>query len=105
MTEHCYVAYFDCLGFECILDATAHDRKRTWNALRDKSSERFPLNELLLRARLNTQRSPEVWSFWSEIDLATLRRYSIEMPQQFAVLIRENGTPLYQSGKQTQVIK
>lgn len=105
MTERCYVAYFDCLGFECILDATAHDRKKTWNALQNKTTARFPLNELIIRARLNSQRSPEIWSFWSEIELDTLKKYATEMPQQFAALIRENGNPLYQLEKQAQDIK
>lgn len=102
--SQCYVAYFDCLGFECILNATRHDKKKMWNALQDKPNERFPLNEMILRAKFNPQRSPEIWSFWSEIDLATLKEYAQEMPQQLADLIREKGTPLYTSPKQKQVI-
>lgn len=103
--EHCYVAYFDCLGFECILDATNHDKKKIWNALQDKPHGRFPLNEMILRAQLNPQRSPEIWSFWSELGIETLRQYAKDMPQEMADLIREKGTPLFTSPKQKQVIK
>lgn len=102
--SQCYVAYFDCLGFECILNATRHDKKAMWNALQDKSNERFPLPQMILRAQANPQRSPEIWSFWSEIDLATLKDYANEMPQELANLIREKGTPLFKTVKDKQVI-
>lgn len=105
--EHnqCYVAYFDCLGFECILNASKHEKKAMWNALKDKPAERFPLNEMMLRAKFNAQRSPEIWSFWSDIDLATLKEYAAEEPQQLANLIREKGTPLYTTHKERRVIE
>lgn len=99
-----YVAYFDCLGFECILDASQHDKKRTWNALQGKPNSRFPLPEMMLRAQLNPHRNPEIWSFWSELDLKTLQDCSREMPQQLADLIRKCGTPLFSRVKQKQVI-
>lgn len=102
--SQCYVAYFDRLGFECILNATRHDKKKMWNTLQDKPNERFPLNEMILRAKFNPQRSPEIWSFWSEIDLATLKEYAQECPQELANLIREKGTPLYKAVKDKQVI-
>lgn len=102
--SQCYVAYFDCLGFECILNATSHDKKKIWAALQDKSHERFPLNQMILRAQANPQRSPEIWSFWSEIDLATLKEYAQECPQELANLIREKGNPLYKAVKDKQVI-
>jgi hypothetical protein len=102
--SQCFVAYFDCLGFECILNASKHSRRATWNALQDKSNERFPLNEMILRAKYNPQRSPEIWSFWSTIDLDTLKEYAAKQPQQLANLIRERGTPLYTTLKQKQVI-
>lgn len=103
--SQCYVAYFDCLGFECILNATRHDKKKMWNSLQDKPSERFPLNEMILRAKYNPQRSPEIWSFWSTVDLATLKELAAEQPQMLADLIREKGTPLYTMPKEKQVIK
>lgn len=103
--NQCFVAYFDCLGFECILNASRHEKKAMWNALQDKSNERFPLNEMILRAKFNSQRSPEIWSFWSTIDLESLKAYAAEEPQQLANLIREKGTALYTTIKERQVIK
>ena len=105
MNSRCYVAYFDCLGFECILDASKHDKKKIWNALQDKPHERFPLNEMILRAQFNPQRSPEIWSFWSEVDIETLRQYAKDIPQELADSIRNCGTLLFTSPKQNQVIK
>lgn len=103
-TDTCYVAYFDCLGFECILNYTSHEKKRTWSALQDKVHPRFPLNEMMLRAQSNPQRSPEIWSFWSAIPLSELKELSLSDPQLLANTIRNVGTPLYTSIKNKQVI-
>lgn len=102
--SHCYVAYFDCLGFECILDATNHDKKKIWAALQDKNHERFPLNQMILRAKFNPQRNPEIWSFWSDLDRTTLMEVAQESPQLMANLIREKGTCLYSLPKEKSVI-
>lgn len=101
----CYVAYFDCLGFECILNASGHEHRNLLLALKNQPRQRFPLNSLLLRAKANSQRNPEIWSFWSEIDLNTLLQCAKESPQELADLIRANGSPLFTTVKPNQVIK
>lgn len=101
----CYVAYFDCLGFECILNFSDYSKKAMWDSLQDKNYRRFPLNEMILRASLNPQRSPEIWSFWSDLNISVLRKYSKEIPQELADLIRKNGSALYTSVKEKRVIE
>lgn len=105
MKSRVFIAYFDCLGFECILDATAHEHKSTWAALKDERHPRLPLPEMMLRAKFNPQRRPEIWMFNSEIDLETLKEYAKEEPQFLANLIREKGNPLYTTPKERQVIE
>lgn len=105
MTHRVFIAYFDCLGFECILDATAHERKAIFSALKNEQQPRLPLPEMLLRAKFNPQRRPEIWMFNSEIDLETLKEYAKEEPQFLANLIREKGNPLYTTPKERSVIE
>lgn len=105
MGEHCFIASFDNLGFDCIIDATARDKQALFQMLQDKPVPRLPLNEILLRARANPQRNPEIWKFWSELSQYDLMKYAEEMPQQLANLIRENGEVIYKLAKSKTVIK
>ena len=105
MTHRVFVAYFDCLGFECILDATAHERKAIFSALKNEQHPRFPLPEMILRAKFNPQRSPEIWMFNSEIALEDLKVYAEEDPQFLADLIRSKGQALYTTPKERRVIE
>ncbi len=105
MNEHCFIASFDNLGFECIIDATARDKQALFQALQDKPAPRLPLNEMLLRARANPQRNPEIWKFWSELKQDELQKYADEMPQQMANLIREKGEVIYKLTKSKTVIE
>jgi len=50
---------------------------------------------MVFRARANPQRSPEVWIFWSDIDEKVLWDASQKSPQEFADLIRANGSDVY----------
>lgn len=106
MKSHLYVAYFDCLGFECILDLTQRDKKAMWSALKGNNSyNTADISAMIMRAKFNPQRSPEIWTFHSEIDIDELRLYSNEMPQELADLIRQHGSPVYVSAKQKAIIK
>lgn len=105
MTHRVFIAYFDCLGFECILDASAHEHKAIFSALKDERHPRLPLPEMIMRAKFNPQRSPEIWMFNSTIDLDDLKAYAQEEPQFLANLIREKGEPLYTTIKERKVIE
>jgi hypothetical protein len=106
MTSRLYLAYFDSLGFECVLDLTDYDRKAMWASLSDKKiPNEIPLHQMLMRAKFNPQRFPEIWTFHSEVDINTIIKYTKDMPQEMADLIREHGTKVYVTTKSKEVIK
>ena len=101
-----YLAYFDTLGFECVLDLTTHDKKAMWAALSDKTiPNQIPLHQMILRAKFNPQRFPEIWTFQSELDLKDILCYTKDMPQEMANLIRENGNKVFTTPKEKVVIE
>jgi hypothetical protein len=101
-----YLAYFDTLGFECVLDLTSYDKKAMWAALSDKTiPNEIPLHQMILRAKFNPQRFPEIWTFQSELDLEDILCYTKDMPQEMADLIRQNGTKVFATTKEKVVIE
>lgn len=101
-----YLAYFDTLGFECVLDLTSYDKKAMWAALSDKTiPNEIPLHQMILRAKFNPQRFPEIWTFQSELDLEDILCYTKDMPQEMADLIRQNGTKVFVTTKEKVVIE
>jgi hypothetical protein len=100
-----YLAYFDTLGFECILDLTKHEKKAMWNVLSDKEPEKLPVFMMIMRAKANPQRFPEIWTFWSEIGLDELTALATEEPQALADGIRNVGTKVFVTPKEKEVIR
>jgi hypothetical protein len=105
--ERTFIAYWDCLGFESIVDITGYENKKL---LADIKGERFehPLNlhAIMLRAQFNPQRSPEIWLFTTtgEITQQDLIQIAQDTPQYLVDLIREKGNCLFRSTPQKQVI-
>ena len=101
-----YLAYFDTLGFECVLDLTSYDKKAMWAALSDKTiPNEIPLHQMIMRAKFNPQRFPEIWTFQSELDLEEILCYTRDVPQAMADAIRENGTKVFTTPKEKVVIE
>ena len=101
-----YLASWDTLGFECVIDVTGYDKKAMWASLSDKKiPNEIPLHQMIMRAKMNPQRFPEIWTFQSELDLKTILRYTKDMPQEMADLIREHGTKVFSTPKQKAVIE
>lgn len=104
--SHFFITYWDTLGFECIIDLTDHDKQAMWAELKGENPRRLQAVPLLLmRAKANPQRFPEIWTFQSELDTETLLSYSREYPQELADLIREHGTKVYVTPRQKEVIR
>jgi len=104
--NHSYIAYWDTLGFECIIDLTEHDKRAMWAELKGEQPKRLQAVPLMImRAKANPQRFPEIWTFQSELDEKELLQYSNEYPQQMADLIRENGTRVFVTPRTKEVIK
>ncbi len=105
MSANLYIAYWDTLGFECILDLTDYDKKAMWASLANKEIQNeIPLHQMIMRAKFNPQRFPEIWTFQSELDIDTLLKYSRDVPQALADAIRENGEKVFVTPKQKEVI-
>jgi hypothetical protein len=105
MSASFYIAYWDTLGFECIVDLTDQDKKAMWAELADKPApQKLPVGLLIMRAKANPQRFPEIWTFQSEVDIKTLIMYSNDSPQELADLIREHGTKVFVTPRQKEVI-
>lgn len=106
--ERLYIAYWDCLGFEAIVDCTSWERQALLDTIAGKELKPAPINlhAMMLRARFNPQRSPEIWSFTAteEIAQSELKEIANENPQHLVDLIREKGTCLYRSIAPKQVI-
>jgi hypothetical protein len=105
MKQKFFIAYFDCLGFECIIDLTEQDKKAMWDELAGNQPRRLPVGALIMRAKANPQRFPEIWTFQSELSGDELDQVSIDNPQELANLIRENGTKVWVTPKHEEVIK
>jgi chemotaxis regulatin CheY-phosphate phosphatase CheZ len=107
MSTRRFVAYFDCLGFECIIDATDYAQRQVWAALSQATpkTDTFNLNAMVLRARFNPQRSPEIWMFDSELDQQELDDLAESQPQILADCIRKSGVSLYRTSREKRVIE
>jgi hypothetical protein len=99
-----YLAYFDTLGFECLINLSDIEKKKMWAALKDQEYH-MPAHQLIMRAKANPQRFPEIYTFWSEVDHKELLQYTIDCPQEFADLLRKQGNPVFVTPKQKEVIK
>lgn len=100
-----YLAYFDSLGFECIENLTEWDKKIMWAQLSDKPiTHKFPVGAMIMRAKANPQRFPEIYTFWSELSTKEVKTIALEDPQALANLLRTQGDPVFVTPRQTAVI-
>jgi hypothetical protein len=105
--ERKFLAYWDCLGFEGIWDITSYERQQLMATLKNTTvNAPVNLNAMMLRARYNPQRSPEIWLFTATdtIRQDELMDVAKDNPQYLVDLIREKGSCLYRSTPQKQVI-
>lgn len=103
-----FLAYWDSLGFETIINVSDIDKRRMWAALKGQELPGqlgLPLPAMMMRARVNPQREPEIWTFTSDLDLNTLRQYSKDSPQALADAIRGVGKPIFRTPKTQKVIE
>ena len=99
-----YLAYFDSLGFECIINLSDIDKKKMWAALKGESYH-MPAHHLIMRAKANPQRFPEIWTFWSSVGTKELLALAEDEPQALADGIRNVGTKVFVTTKEKEVIR
>lgn len=97
---------WDMLGLECIFDVDnakkvieQWEKETIWSVLKDKDHDKrpspIPLNMMILRAKMNTQRSYEIYEFTSTMSMEELKEVFKEDPQPVVNWIRENGHKIY----------
>ena len=101
-----FLTMFDCEGFECLIDITRREKDWLMSTLKgEEYKDDLRLNSMMMRARYNSQRSPEIWVFTSYVDTATLQEIKDENPQGLVDLIREHGHCVWKNTPIKQVIK
>jgi hypothetical protein len=100
-----YLAYWDSLGFECVINLSAHEKRSMWTVLKGQEPSKLPLHPMLMRAKANPQRKPEIWTFWSCVDQETLLQYAEDEPQALADTIRRLGKAVFVTPRQKELIK
>ncbi len=103
-----FLAMWDCNGLECLFDITDLEHDAMISGLKDEPFKTpFNLSMMMMRARVNMQRSYEIYTFEveGEIDKDTMVLMFNSNPQYFAELIREKGNKIYSDyTKQEKVI-
>jgi hypothetical protein len=102
-------------GLEALFDLTEWKQKhhmweksKIWDILKDSrgsgdSEPKIPLQHMILRARVNSQRCYEIYTFAAtdSIDEATVRKLFEENPQFIVDFIRANGDKIYSDRSET----
>ena len=93
-----FLAMWDCNGLECLFDITNMEHDAMIAGLKNETFKMpFNISTLMLRARVNSQRSYEIYSFSTEsdIDYDDVRELFDSDPQSIVNLIRSKGRKIY----------
>lgn len=101
-----YLAMWDMLGLECIFDVgkaqeeiVQWEKETIWSTLKEQAHTKrpnpIPLQMMILRAKMNSQRSYEIYEFTSTLSENDLRKEFARDPQPIVNWIRENGHKIY----------
>lgn len=104
-TKH-YLAMWDMQGLECLFDVDSYmDQYNEWEKQKVVSilkeepikpqPKGVPLQHMILRARVNSQRAYEIYEFNSTMGYKELTKVFNDDPQPVVEWIRENGKKVY----------
>ncbi len=103
-----FLVMWDCNGLECIFDLSNMEGDAMIAGLKGETyKEPFNISTMMIRARANSQRSYEIYTFEVEGDISKDEMADMfnSNPQYFADLIREKGNKLYSDySKEKRVI-
>ena len=101
-----FMAYWDTLGFEWIVDVSDYEKQKFWAVLKGNTKVDIPIPRYaIIRARANPQRFPEIWAFESELTLKELQEFSKQHPQSLATAVRECGQAVFKTHRDEEVIQ
>jgi len=108
---------WDMTGLECLINVTAIEKEHEkWekenlfrilkNQIKEVKPANVPLDMMILRARVNSQRHYEIYTFESELSEKYIKETFSSDPQVIVDAIRDVGHELYSDRvlKKTQVI-
>ena len=100
-----FMAYWDTLGFEWIVDVSDYEKQKFWAVLKGDTKVVMPIPRYaIIRARANPQRFPEIWAFESEMTKQELEEIAEESPQVLADAVRRCGQNVFKTHKPESVI-
>ena len=112
-----FIAMWDMTGLECLINVTKiqqeheqWEKENLWRILKDQDKTlkpaHVPLEMMIMRARVNSQRCYEIYAFDSELSEEDIRETFEDSPQVIVDAIRNIGHKFYsdRADKRQQVI-
>jgi hypothetical protein len=104
--ENNFLVVWDMLGLESIFsvddalnEVESYEKDKTWKTLKGEPAGKrpnpIPLQMLIMRARYNSQRSYEIYSFKTDMSMKEVRKLFADDPQPIVDWIRKNGNKIY----------
>ena len=105
--DNCFLVMWDMLGLECIFNVNKAmqeiedwEKNKMWDVLKGHElvapkPNPIPLRHMILRAKANSQRSYEIYSFNTTISEREVRKIFADDPQPIVEWIRKNGNKIY----------
>jgi hypothetical protein len=93
-----YLAMWDMYGLECLIDTGDLHKQYMWSILSETAKPNAPnLQMLILRAKMNSQRCYEIYSFNANDDLTddVIKSAFETSPQGIVDFIRTNGNKIF----------
>ena len=104
-----WIVLFDTLGVDTLIpwdDLKGDDMLAVLSGRKPKNQAGRHVGMMILRAKANHQRFPEVWAYDTDEDYEykDMRDMWEEMPQAVADSVREKGTNLFKFPKEKSII-
>lgn len=104
-----WIVLFDTLGVDTLIpwdDLKSDDMLSILSGKKPGKKGNHQVNMMILRAKANHQRFPEVWAYDTSEDYAyeEMRDIWEGSPQMIADLVREKGTNLFKYAREKSVI-
>jgi len=93
-----YLAMWDMYGLECLIDTGELHKQYMWSVLTEKPKPNVPnLQMMILRAKMNSQRCYEIYSFNADDDLTeeSIKNAFEIAPQGIVDFIRTHGNKIF----------
>ena len=111
-----FLVVYDMLGLESIFDVNEamdivenHEKDSVWKTLKGESCDNrkpnpIPLQMILLRARTNSHRNYEIYSFETSMSMNEVRKIFADDPQPIVDWIRSNGDKIFSDYNKRKII-